>query len=214
MLNTASLEAVFCFDEKCDRISDSNVRYIMKKNNKILTFVLIGLGLIVLAILIAIFSNGKETRISELIENESVSALYCTSRGIEGAFFSSETANTIENEIKITYHNDNIDKLYYSYNGVYRSSDVTHGDEVKLHAKYNKYMGENGQRIEDLNPSYDEMKTKLHIGLYVDSYDMINEVTSLFFFINKDDISKVKKYSMEEMKKYYEDKSFSCKIVK
>ena len=186
----------------------------MKKNNRILTLVLVGVGLIALAILIAIFANGREIRTSEPIENESISALYCTARGIEDAFFSSETANTIENEIKITYNSNSIDKIYYSYNGVYRSSDVVHKDEVRLHAKYNTYMGENGQSIEDLEPSYDEMKNKLHIGLYADSYDRVNEVTSVFFFINKEYISMVKKYSMEDLKKYYENKSFSCKIVK
>ena len=186
----------------------------MKKNNRILTLVLVGVGLIALAILIAIFANGKETRISEPMESETISALYCTARGIEGAFFSSETANTIENEIKITYNNNGIDKIYYSYNGVYRSSDVAHEDEVRLHAKYNKYMGENGQKIEDLEPSYDEMKNKLHIGLYADSYDRINEVTSVLFFIDKENINKIKKYSMEDLKNYYDDKSFSCKLVK
>ena len=171
----------------------------MNKNNRILILVLVGIGLIVVALLIAIFANGKETRTSGQIQGESISALYCTANSIDDAFFSSDTVNTIENEIKITYNDKGIDKLYYSYNGVYRSSDVVSSDEVKLHAKYNTYMGENGQKIEDLNPSYDEMKTKLHIGLYVDSYDMINEVTSLFFFINKDDIGKVKKYSMEKI---------------
>ena len=186
----------------------------MSKSNKILTMVLIGVGLIALAIFIAIFANGSETRTSESYENNSISAVHCTAKGIEDAFFYSDKVNTIKNEIKVTYNNDKIDKMYYSYNGTYRSSDVVHEDEVRLHAKYNTYMGENGQKIEDLNPAYDETNNKLHIGLYADSYDKINEATSVFFFINKDDINNVKKYSMDNMKKYYESKSFSCEIIK
>ena len=186
----------------------------MSKNNKILTLVLIGVGLIALAIFIAILVNGSETRTSEPQESNSISAVHCTAGGIEDAFFYSDKVNTIENEIKVTYNNDKIDKMYYSYNGTYRSSDVVHEDEVRLHAKYNTYMGENGQKIEDLNPAYDEMNNKLHIGFYTDNFDKINEATSVFFFINKDDISKVKKYSIEEMKKYYESKGFSCEIIK
>ena len=186
----------------------------MSKSNKILTLVLIGVGLIALAIFIAIFANGSETRTSEPQEGNSISAVHCTAKGIEDGFFYSDKVNTIDNEIKITYNNGGIDKMYYSYNGTYRSSDVVHEDEIKFHAKYNTYMGENGQNIDDLNPAYDETNNKLHIGLYADSYDRVNGVTSVFFFINNDDVSKVRNYSMEDMKKYYESKSFSCKIVK
>ena len=122
----------------------------MSKSNKILTLVLIGVGLIALAIFIAIFANGSETRTSEPQEGNSISAVHCTAKGIEDGFFYSDKVNTIDNEIKITYNNGGIDKMYYSYNGTYRSSDVVHEDEIKFHAKYNTYMGENGQNIDDL----------------------------------------------------------------
>ena len=186
----------------------------MDKNNKILTLVLVGVGLIALAVFIAIFINGNETRTSEPVEGEHVSAVYCTAKGIEGAFFSSEIVNTITNEVKITYDDSGIDKLYYSYDGIYRSYDVMRQDDGKFQAKYNNYMGENGQKLEDLIPVYDELNNKLHIALYADSLDKINEVTSVFFFIDKNEVNQFKKYTIDETKKFYEDKSFSCKIVK
>lgn len=186
----------------------------MNKNNKILTFVLVGIGLIVLAVIVAVFANGKETRISESVENEHISAVYCTAKGMENAFFGSERVNMITNEVKITYNNDGIDKLYYSYNGTYRSNEVMKQDDGVFQAKYNYYMNEQGQKSDDLSVAYDEMNNKLHIGVYADSPNKINEATSVFFFIGKDDVAKVKKYSMEEMEKYYENKGFSCNVVK
>ena len=186
----------------------------MNRNNKILILVLVGVGLIALAVFIAIFINGNETRTSEPVEGEHVSAVYCTAKGIEGAFFSSEIVNTITNEVKITYHDSGIEKLYYSYKGTYRSNDVLKQDDGVFQAKYNNYMSEHGQNSVDLSPVYDEMNNKLHIALYADSLDKINEATSVFFFINGNEVNQFKKYTMDDMKKYYEDKSFSCKIVK
>ena len=186
----------------------------MNKNNRILTLILIGIGLIALAIFIAIFVNGSETRTSEPQDNNSISAVFCTAKGMEDRFYYSENVNTVENEIKITYNNGSIDKLYYSYDGVYRSHDVVKQDDGAFQAKYNYYMSENGKKSDDLSVTYDEMNTKLHIGIYADGADKLNETTAVFFFINKDDVNQFKKYSLEEVSKYYKDKGFSCNIVK
>ncbi len=186
----------------------------MNKSNKILTLALIGMGLIALAIFIAIFANGSEIRTSEPQENNSISAVYCTAKGMEDRFYYSENVNTIENEIKITYDKNSIDKLYYSYDGVYRSYDVMKQDDGVFQAKYNNYMNENGQKPEELSVAYDEMNTKLHIGIYADNVSKLNEATAVFFFINKEDVNQFKKYSLEEVSKYYKNKGFSCNTVK
>ena len=186
----------------------------MDKNNKILTLVLIGVILLIVAAFIAIFANGKETRTSEPVGGEHISAVYCTAKGMEERFYYSENVNTVENEIKITYTNNSIDKLHYSYDGVYRSYDVMKQDDGVFQAKYNNYMSENGRKSEDLSVAYDEMNTKLHIGVYADSVDKLNEVTAVFFFVSKEDVNQFKKYSMEEVSKYYKNKGFSCNIVK
>ena len=104
--------------------------------------------------------------------------------------------------------------MYYSYTGKYRSSDLVDKDEARMHAKYNTYMSKNGQDLEDLNPTYDEMKSELRIGLFADSVNKLNDATAVFFFINKEDINQFKKYSMEETAKYYKNKGFSCNTVK
>lgn len=184
------------------------------KNNKSVLFTVIALFLIIIAVFLWILLNGKETRTSNSGDNESISVLYCSTNGIEDAFFTSETANTIKNEMKITFKGDKLDKIFYAYNGAYRSTEVAQEDEARLHAKYNIYMGENDISQEDLSPSYAVTSSKLHLTLYVEDYNKINLVTSVFFFIDEDEINKYKNYSIDEMKSFYEEKNFKCQINK
>ena len=182
------------------------------KNNKSVLYIVIALTFIIVAVFLWLLINGKETRTSSEKSEESISVLHCKAKGIEDAFFASTTANTIENEIKITFRGDKIDKIFYDYNGVYRSSEVAKEDETKLHARYNLYMGENKIEQDSLSPSYSITNSKLHITLYADNYGMINSVTSVFFFIDSDRIGDYGKSSIDELKSFYEKKSFKCEI--
>lgn len=185
----------------------------MSKSNKILTMVLIGVGLIALAIFIAIFANGNETRTFGEAENEKIEALVCRSAGREDGFFHSETANQIVNEIKATYSGDTFDKLYYSYEGIYRSEETAKGDQ-SMHTDYNIYMGKNNIQYDILSPSYSVVKNKYHLTLYADEEGDLNNTTAVFFYIDDKDLERFKKFDIDEMKKYYEDKNFKCGLVK
>ncbi|MBP5647698.1 hypothetical protein J6X04_00165 [Candidatus Saccharibacteria bacterium] len=182
------------------------------KKNKSVRFIVIALVLVAIAIFFWMLINGKETRISSEKENVPVSVLYCTSGNIEGAFFTSETVNTTKNEIKVMFEDDKLNNIFYAYNGTYRSTEVAREDETRLHAKYNLYMGDNNISQESLSPAYSVVNSKLHLTLYVDDYDKINSVTSVFFFINEDKIEDYEKYSIDEMKTFYKNKGFKCEI--
>ena len=183
----------------------------MKKNKSVL-FIVIALLLIIVAVFLWILVNGKETRTSTKKSNETVSVLHCSARGIENAFFTSETANIVKNEIKNTFRGDKLDKMFYGYEGTYRSSDIAEKDETNLHSKYNLYMGENNVSQDSLSPSYAVTNSKLHLTLYADNYGLINPVTAVFFFIDEDIINDFNNYSIDKMKTFYEKKSFECEI--
>ena len=184
-----------------------------KKNSKMTVWFLIFSGLFVVAMIILFFTNGRETRISSGQNDDSIMALRCVvEHGLEDAFFASSSANTIENELKLTFKNSKLDKLFYSYTGVYRSNEMAVADEAVLHAKYNIYMGSHDQQQDSLVPAYSIVKSKLIITLYADDYSKINAVTSDFFFLDSDKLGEYEGYSIEEMEKYYEAKDFSCTI--
>ena len=184
----------------------------MKDKEKKIRYIILALILILIALFIMLLLNGSETRTSEDVEKDDISALYCEAGRIEDGFFVSETANTTSNEIKITFKNSKMDKLFYSFKGVYRSEDTASADETLLHSKYNKYMGENGVEQGSLNPSYSVVKSKFYLTLYADDYGKINETTRVFFFVDKEDLSKFNSYSLDTLKSYYEKKNFRCDV--
>ncbi len=181
------------------------------------TLMMVSSLLILLCVLIVIFlliiTNGNETRTSSEVEEEKLEALICRSGGREDGFFHSKTANHITNEVKTTFNGDSFDKLYYSYEGVYRSTEEAEKDR-SMHADYNIYMGDNNMPLDTLAPNYSAANNRFHLTLYTDDKNDFNLVTAVFFYVDEEDVEKFKKFSLDEMKKYYETKDFSCSIVK
>ena len=181
----------------------------VKRGIAIVLLAVVGL---IAVVLILLPMNQKETYIDGGVHQEKVVALFCSARGKEEAFFASDTVNTIENKIKVTFSDSELEKLFYAYEGVYRSNDLAVSDETRLHAKYNIYMGEHGRLLNDLAPSYSIVGNKLQITLYVDKVEKIDTVTAGFFFVDKDEISNFKRLSVIEVENFYENKGFSCDI--
>ena len=185
----------------------------MKDKEKKIKYIVLALVLILIALFILLFLNGTVTRTSEDISKDEISALNCKAGRIEDGFFVSETANTTNNDIQITFKNGKLDKMYYTFSGVYRSEEVAEAEDVLVHSKYYGYMGENGFDVGYLNPSFSVVKSKYYFRLYVDDYDRINEVTRVFFFIDKEDLDEFNSYSLDTLESYYEKKNFRCDIV-
>lgn len=178
------------------------------------TIKIIGLSVIFLAILIIplllLFFNKHETHISDKGENKIVTALDCTTRSIDEAFFTSEIANTITNQIKITFNQNKIDKLFYSFEGIYRSKEIAEQDETNLHARYNIHMGKYGINPEILTPTFSTVNTKMRINLYAKNREIISRGVGLLFFINDEDINNFLEYSKDQVTNFYKEKGFSC----
>ncbi|MBR3122225.1 hypothetical protein IKF12_02060 [Candidatus Saccharibacteria bacterium] len=180
------------------------------------TFILIGSLLVLFCVLIVVFLliifNGNETKTSEEEEDESLAALVCRSGGREDGFFHSTKANQITNEIKATFKSEAFDKLYYSYEGVYRSTETAEEDSI-MHTQYNIYMGDNNMPQDSLSQSYSVTKDRYHLTLYLDDRSNFNSITAVFFYVDDKDVEKFKKFDIGEMNKYYEAKEFDCNVI-
>lgn len=162
-------------------------------------------------VLVVVFLNsGSEIYVSESSEGKIVTAISCNAESIEGEFFSSSTANIINNHIKVTFSSDKPDKLFYSFEGVYESDDVAEHENAVFHAKYNKYLGSNGFDHEGFAPTFSTVDNKMRINLYAKNFSLINRVTSVLFFISDDVVDDFANYSREQVAKYYESVGFLC----
>lgn len=181
-------------------------RNILKTVGALLVFLVV----LIIIVLLILF-NGHETYTSDRGEEKVVTALDCTARGIDGEFFASQSANTIENRIKVAFSDDKIDKMFYSFDGVYRTEEEAEHENAVLHAEYNKYLASYNIDHEILTPTFSTVNTKLQINLYAKNREMINRGTGKLFFINEEDVDDFLNYSREQVASYYKKQGFSCK---
>lgn len=182
-----------------------------KDDNHLLTMV--SILLICIAIIICFLLTSKKTNITDKKEDEIISTLICEVNGNADSFFVSKMAKTVDQELKITYKDETLDKFFYSFKGVYSSNADASADETNLHAKYNIYMGDNNTSQEILSPSYSIIGNKFHLNLFADGDNDINEVTAVFFFLENNELDMIKNYSIIDLKKLYEDKGLECAIM-
>lgn len=172
--------------------------------------VLLGCLVIFLIILFFILNSGHETHITGESEEKKITALDCSADNIKGAFFTSSAANTVKNQIKVTFGDDKVDKIFYFFEGVYNSYEVAEHDNAALHARYNKHMSGNGLEQESLTPTFSTVETKMRINLYAKNREMINRATAVLFFINSDDLEDYLDYSRDQVMEYYQKQGFLC----
>lgn len=184
-----------------------------KKRRKLIIYaIMIALIAGVIALVIFLLTYKKETHIYESYENGAVSSLVCdTTETTDSAFFENHAEN-VKHEIKIVYNDDVISKMSYEFRGKYDSWKSADDDEGILHAKYNNYMGGHNLKIGMLNPVFQNVDGELQIRLYLDNYKNMNSVIGKLFYIGDGSVGVISKNKVEETKKYYENKGFSCII--
>ena len=180
-----------------------------EKSNRTIAIPII-LIIIFIIIILYFLLSGRETHTTDGGDNSVTTALNCTAGSIDGSFFTSSTANSVENQVKITFKEDKPDKWFYSYDGTYRDYGIAEQDNAVLHAKYNKYLGGNDINHEIFTPTFSTVKTKLRINLYAKESSMINRITAVLFFINGDNYEEILDYSRDQIADYYQKQGFSC----
>lgn len=174
-----------------------------------LTVVVVG-ALLVLALIILFGSS--ETRISTKSPEGTISVLDCKSYSPSDPFFDRETEIRAEHRVKAKYSNEVFDGFDYTYTGTYNSADAAEEAISWLHADYNKYMSETGVNQEDLSPTFSAIKSDAVINIYLPT-QYLNSGTAKLIFIGSNEFAGLKNKTIDEMKKLYEGKDFSCTIT-
>lgn len=164
------------------------------------------------ALVFFLLTNKRETHTYVNRNNGETSGLKCTIDKNDNAFFASDLATELKHTIKIMYNDNNIDKVSYEYDGVYNSAEEAKKDSGMMHTNYNLYMGDHGVDHEILAPVFQYDEKKARIRLYLDDYRKMNSVIGKVFYIGSGIQDTIAKGSIEEAKKIFENKGFSCII--
>lgn len=189
-----------------------------EKERKLSKKIIIAYAIIVAAImgLVALIiytvTNKKETHIYETHVGNNSSSLACTTHDNETAFFSSEIATNVSHLVKLVYKDGVVSKISYEYDGEYDSEEDARKDNGDMHAKYNIYLGEHNISHNVLTPVFQHDGNIARIRLFLDNYNNMNAVIGKLFYIGSAVKDAVGKNSIEETKKIYENKGFSCII--
>ena len=185
-----------------------------KKSKKALIIYAFSIAIIagIVAIVIFALTNKRETHTYVNRNNGETSGLKCTIDKNDNAFFVSDLATELKHTIKIMYNDNNINKVSYEYDGIYDSAEEAKKDVGKMHTNYNIYMGDHGVDHEILTPVFQYDEKKARIRLYLDDYRKMNSTIGKVFYIGSGIQDTIAKESIEETKKIFENKGFSCII--
>lgn len=179
-----------------------------QNHNKVIVFFIL---IAMIAIILYIFTNGRETHIKNSGNSYSIEILYCFNNNPAHSFFSDNNIIDNKHEIKITYRKNEANNISYTYTGVFSSKEKADNVNAILHAKYNTYMGQYNLSPTILGPVFSVVENKFKINLYA-SIDSINSIVSELFFLDSNEATKLKNESIDELKTLYINKGFQCKI--
>ena len=163
---------------------------------------------VVVFVLWAVFNKDESIETTDTT-NGSTSALECTIKSTEDAFFDDNEMQRSEYTVTVLLKDDTLSSVSYKYKGTYTDEKMAEDAEARLHAKYNNYLGGKGLNNETYNAIFNINKTKVEISLYSER-KKFNNVIAPIFFVSEEDFPKVGEYSLKDFKKMYEKAGFSC----
>lgn len=175
---------------------------------------LVAVIIVVVAVIVAlvlignlVFKN-QEQRISSNEGQTVVRSMDCVAKQPQDAFFQDELATEAEHEIKVTYRNNDANKISYVYDGEYATFNDAEDAEAKLHADYNIYMKD---LADSFSPNFSVIEDELKVSLFADAYDL-GSATARMFFITPEEFENMEDYNIDDLKQIYESKGFQCEF--
>ncbi|MBQ9485078.1 hypothetical protein IJU85_03200 [Candidatus Saccharibacteria bacterium] len=166
---------------------------------------------IIAVVLYLLFNNKTIYKPAEDDDSKLIGTLYCSSDNLDNSFFRMDNAINNNHEIKAIYRQQKIDKISYTYTGIFRTEAEADNSDAVLHAKYNKYMAQYDYNPELLAPTFSVIGTKYKVVLYTDFSDIDGAVSGLFF-LEPDEISNVADGSVEYLGEIYSRKGLNCEV--
>jgi len=176
---------------------------------KILIFALV---LVVVAGMVWLLTNKKETVVNSDYKGHNFDSLECRSETLADDFepvISPGEAERSEYALKLLFDDDELSNISYEFSGIYASDKAAEGAEAWFRTDYNKYMGENGINAESLNPVFMNTDNNLKISLYAERKNFTSSVVPIFL-IDREEYGMLSDLSLNNLKKLYENKGFSC----
>ena len=180
-----------------------------KSNYLIIGTVIAAVVILLVLIIIWLFTNSRETRISEDTDYGAVFSLECESNKSEDAFFKPYDAIRVKHRIISIFKGNNLDNISYDFEGTYNSEDKATNAEAWLHADYNLHFKDTDVYPESYSPNFAVIKSKVRILIYADR-QRLNQVIMPIFYLSSEDYDKLGEYSGEDLKGVYEKKGFTC----
>lgn len=181
-----------------------------RKSTKFIPIIIVIILLLLGVFTISFFlSDTSRTQTTVKTESETVSMLKCTSKIVENPFFQAKAATTAEHEVKISFKDDVISKISYTYQGKFSSTEIAKESSAKMHADYNTYMGKDSEK---LSPHFNNIDSEVSIALYSEMTH-IDSKNAKLFFLNDEMLSKLTKLDQKSLRDYYANKGFTCKYA-
>lgn len=174
---------------------------------------ILAICLVVLSVGIGVFLmlRGSETYTSSSSPDSIVGALICKTSSSTGSFFEVEKTLSSSHEIRITYRQDDLSGISYSYTGVFNDEKNAESASTHAHVAYNEYMSKRNLKTDNISNSFIASNTVFRMNLYTAFNKLDNEIAALFFLSEEGDDGLMVK-TIQDLKTIYENKNFSCII--
>lgn len=174
---------------------------------KTITFIAI---LVVISVILTLIFRSYTTTTTVTRETVETSYIDCLSGNPDGAFFNSTSAESVSQELKVIFANDQPSKFFFTFRGTYNSNAAADQDIARFHADYNNYMADHGKlNPESLSPKFVAANTSSEISLFSD-VTKLNTATAQLFFLNTDESVHLGNYSANDLQNLYKSKGFLC----
>ena len=173
----------------------------------------VALAVVLIAVAISVIFRDKEEYITTDYQSSTVDAVVCKGSNPLDVFFTTEDESkkpeSATSTIKATYQNNELDKLSYTYDADYESSDLAKQAESTMHAKYNQYMA---QKAGDLAPKFAADEEDVKISVFGE-WDKLTTGVAKVFGLTEDDYTKlVSDTEPEALAKVFQAKGYTCEL--
>lgn len=190
--------------ERKDHKNSSGV----KTTRLILSVVIIGLIIGILAWAL----KGNEKSSGQYPANITKEPLYCKSSNIRYSKITSTNSDNTELALTLIFSGTTeLDSIFLSYTMSYDNEEAAVGAETFSHADFNRGLTASGYDVGKFDNKFSVYNNNFIVTLYAEAAE-INSGTLQYFGLNDDDdkANFVMPYTLEEYKKAYEAKGYTC----
>ena len=182
---------------------------IKKKFGNRSTFILIGMGFVVLAaaLVIMFLLNGNVTVDNAPGDAIMTKSLVCESTQTAYPFASYDNSDNKNMRINVIFVNENVDRISLIYKLYYDDEEAIRTSETMNHANINTSFAADGLDVDSFGATYASLDDMMQMTFTASGRE-INEISAKYFLLE----DSAKRYDRESMAKLYNSKGLDCII--